>query len=256
MALHRKWSVLTALAPDVAIVPESAHPEIVASKCPAFDAASAVWVGENRNKGLAVFAFGDYSVELSAESAPENPWTPLIQVSGPVEFLLLAVWANNKRPHYHPRRGSPALRAIRQHGARLAAGDAVVAGDFNNNLIWDRPGRETNHALLVEELEQLGLASAYHAVTGEAHGEELQPTHYWLDRAAGGLTYHLDCCLVPRRWAAACSVTVGGFDEWMGSGLSDHVPVVVEMDVPRGAPPSWCGEQTGVLAKDARGPTR
>jgi hypothetical protein len=37
---------------------------------------------------------------------------------------------------------------------------------------------------------------------------------------------------VPRPWAGLISeLTVGSFEEWCGSGLSDHVPVVVDLDV-------------------------
>jgi hypothetical protein len=38
------------------------------------------------------------------------------------------------------------------------------------------------------------------------------------------------CHFVPRRWTTRLSrVIVGGFDEWVGAGLSDHVPLMVEI---------------------------
>ncbi len=100
-----------------------------------------------------------------------------------------------------------------------------------NNVIWDRPGWRINHRKLVEKLEALGLVSAYHEINGELQGQESQPTLYWRDRKRDGPTYHIDYIFVPRDWVGGVrSFSVGGFDDWVGSGLSDHVPLVMEVD--------------------------
>jgi hypothetical protein len=38
----------------------------------------------------------------------------------------------------------------------------VVAGDFNDNVLWDKPKRPNKHSINVSELNSLGLTSAYH----------------------------------------------------------------------------------------------
>ena len=78
----------------------------------------------------------------------------------------------------------------------------------------------------------MGLASAYHDNRGVAQGGESEPTHYWRDRTKDGPTYHIDYVFVPRQWLPRVrSVEVGGFEDWCGAGLSDHVPIVVDLDL-------------------------
>ncbi len=69
-------------------------------------------------------------------------------------------------------------------------------------------------------------------VYGISIGEELEPTHYWRDRTKHGPTYHIDYIFMPQGWVAAISeMSVGSFEDWSGKGLSDHVPLVIDIDV-------------------------
>jgi exodeoxyribonuclease III len=67
MALHRKFDALLRLRPDVAVICECAEPQRLA----AFGGGLAgcnlapVWIGDNRNKGLAVFTCNGYRAQLS-----------------------------------------------------------------------------------------------------------------------------------------------------------------------------------------------
>ena len=82
----------------------------------------------------------------------------------------------------------------------------------------------------VEILGGMGLISAYHAVTGEVHGREMVPTLYWRDRTREGPTYHIDYIFVPEPWLKDISdFSIGDFDDWCGNGLSDHVPIVIDL---------------------------
>ncbi|NNC43478.1 MAG: endonuclease/exonuclease/phosphatase family protein, partial [Acidimicrobiia bacterium] len=81
-------------------------------------------------------------------------------------------------------------------------------------------------------LEDRGLASVYHETTGEQQGQELTPTIYWRDRSEAGPTYHLDYIFPPTYWLKDVrEFNVGSFDNWCGSGLSDHLPLVVDVRV-------------------------
>jgi exodeoxyribonuclease-3 len=123
-------------------------------------------------------------------------------------------------------------RGLKKYKSFLSDGPAIVAGDFNNNVIWHKPGYWINHGISVAILESYGLVSAYHARTGEQQGEETMPTLYWRDRRKGGPTYHIDYVFLPRAWLDRIrGFDVGSFEEWCGSGLSDHVPVVADVDV-------------------------
>lgn len=47
-----------------------------------------------------------------------------------------------------------------------------------------------------------------------------------------GPTYHIDYVFLPTPWVAkARHLSVGTFVAWFGAGLSDHVPVTVDIDI-------------------------
>lgn len=54
--------------------------------------------------------------------------------------------------------------------------------------------------------------------------------------ARDGPTYHIDCVFLPTPWVGMASVGVGSFEAWCGAGFSDHVPVVVDVEI--GATPT------------------
>src|SRR4051812_48213831 len=145
MAVHRKLGALAELRPDIAIIPECANASTIAAKAgPLVN--SMAWVGTNPHKGLGVFGFGDYHVELSPTFDRQLQWIAPVEVHGPHSFFLLAAWCMN-----HPLRGDYPWRpyrqiepAIRHYAGQLRTGETVIAGDFNNNTTWDKPGRADN----------------------------------------------------------------------------------------------------------------
>ena len=106
----------------------------------------------------------------------------------------------------------------------------VVAGDLNNNVFWDVGERGSNFSNVVQAAAALDLVSAYHQPRSVEFGAEPDPTLYWQTRTRDGRSYHIDYCFLPRAWLPYVTVEVGTFDEWVGSGLSDHVPLVVDVD--------------------------
>ena len=232
MALHRKTEALFRLRPDIAVISECASPDVLAQRgADRLAEAPALWFGTNRHKGLGVFAFNGFELRRHEPFFPTLKYVLPVCVGGPRRFNLLAVWAQNAsggvtRKHQL----GPLRRALGKYREFLLSGPVVIGGDFNNNAIWDRPGWRINHMTKVALLEDLGLVSAYHALRGEAHGQEATPTHYWRDRKRDGPTYHIDFVFVPDGWLrSVCAFQVGTFDDWIGNGLSDHVPLLIEL---------------------------
>jgi len=233
MALHRKAEALLALRPDVAVISECAEPPRLRGRSDVdWIEAEPVWVGNNPNKGLAVFGFNGYRARLMPEYAAYLRYIVPVRVEGPSVFNLLAVWAQiaaagtNRKHQLGPLR-----RAIARYREFLAETPCFIAGDWNNNVFWDKPGWRTNHRGTVDSLERLGLVSAYHEVRGEAQGAETIPTLYWRDRRKDGPTYHIDYIFLSRALLPRIGhFEVGGFEAWCGNGLSDHVPLLVEIE--------------------------
>lgn len=233
MALHRKADALLALEPDVAVVSECADPAILRARgAPAvlLDTAP-IWIGDNPNKGLAVFTFNGFSARLDGAYLPYLRYIAPVHIEGPMRFRLLAAWAQNASAGTNRKHQlGPLRRSLGKYREFLDAHDVVVAGDLNNNVIWDRPGWRVNHVKVAEALAAMGLHSAYHAITGERPGAETAPTHYWRDRRKDGPTYHIDYIFAPGGWLDRVRhFSVGSFEDWCGNGLSDHVPLVLEV---------------------------
>jgi exodeoxyribonuclease-3 len=226
MALRRKADSLLACAPDIAVIQECARDDVEALG----ERGTFVWVGENPKKGLGIIARGDYRVRRHRFYRAQIPVIAPVQVEGPLRFNLLAVWACHHKPHSYDNGLGPLRRALRDYRSFLGAEAAVVTGDFNNHVRWDKPGRLNNHQLAVDDLARLRLASAYHAFHGAGQGGERHPTLYWRDRREDGPTYHIDYCFIPAAWTERLvEVRIGSFAEWVGARLSDHVPLIIDI---------------------------
>ncbi len=228
MAFHKKWQALLSLNPDIAILPECAAHAILKTKCPEFLPTSFEWIGENRQKGLGIATFGGYQLRTPFPLDPSLKWSLPLEVLGPCSFNLLAVWAKHDETFKSRSEQGPAIKSVIKYTEFLSRRDSVIAGDFNNNSIWDKKGKANNHQNLIDLLMRLGRVSAYHHLTGEAFGQETKPTLYWRDRKEDGPKYHIDYCFMPTEWANSTDLQVGSFDAWVAKGLSDHVPLLVK----------------------------
>lgn len=229
-----KLNALESLRPDIAIVPECESPHKLWGKQPLLAPIPMEWIGDNENKGLGVLAFNGYRIKRHPAYDPSLRWMLPVEVRGPLNFHLLAVWAANHRILQTEDEDLPSrpLEVVEHYRAFLTAAPAIVAGDFNNNVKWDKGKKAANHAHVVAGLERLGLVSAYHVGRGELHGNESLPTLYSRDRKPDGPKYHVDYCFLPLEWCSALrEIEVGTFDAWVGRGLSDHVPLIVDVPV-------------------------
>lgn len=238
MALHRhdKLDALLKLCPDIAVVPEAGDAEKVGPALASRGIASYEWVGNSPNKGLGVLARAPYRLSPALDLAGDQEWILPLRVTGPVSFTLLAVWAMNHRASNNEPRDNQLRQvdqAIQTHSAKLTQGPVVVAGDFNNAVYWDRPGKPDhrgNFAVTAQLLRDIGLVSAYHHAGDQElpFGDE-PPTLYWKTQKVDGPGYHIDYCFVPESWTVGLGVKMGTHGDWVASGLSDHVPLVIDI---------------------------
>lgn len=121
--------------------------------------------------------------------------------------------------------GGRTVRAIQAYRSLLDQRRSIVMGDFNNNLIWDTPGRP-EHQAVVELFAELGYQSVYPAHTGEPQGLELSPTLFWYRHPAR--PYHVDYCYVPGEWLSRVRLEIGAPDDWLDK--SDHMPLTLDLD--------------------------
>ena len=228
MAAQHKASDLVDLAPDIAVLAETADvPELGRGSLVRIG-----WAGRNPQKGLGVFARPGLVATVDGSWDPVREWFLPIHVELAGGIDVLAVWAMNHRSQEPgPRRGRT-HRALEHYGPLLARNRTLVIGDFNDNAQWDTL-RYPAFARTVGILAEAGYVSLYHARTGEAQGRETGASLYWYrhrDRP-----YLVDHAFVPASWLAHVRrFELGDPDRWLRS--SDHVPLIVELAMP---PTRW-----------------
>lgn len=230
---HRKLEALHALAPDVAIIAECCSLEILARKAPGLAPTSALWIGNNPNKGLGVFSFNAHRLVQDDAYDPSITYALPVRVTGPGQkvFHLMALWAHHGLAGTRMSTVGPTLQALAAYESFLRARPAIVAGDFNNHIRWDKAGKAWNHANTVAAFERLGFVSAYHQFLGLEQGGETHPTFYWRTRSVDGPTYHIDYVFMPETSVSRLqSVVVGTRADWITTGLSDHAPLILDFD--------------------------
>src|SRR5205085_12581065 len=133
--------------------------------------------GDNVRQGIAVVALPGYGLApLPTREVPR--FVIPVQVTGPVSFLLLAVWAKTDLDYRYVR---AVIRGVECYSDLIAAQPTVIVGDFNSNKIWDyKRASHLSHSALVRKLASLGLVSAYHRFFGEEQGAESRPTIHML----------------------------------------------------------------------------
>jgi exodeoxyribonuclease III len=231
MAFDRKYGALLHVRPDIAIIQECAKPDILARKAPTLQYSSVDWVGHADNKGMAVFAFGDYALQREPSYDASIKHVLPLKVTGPNDLSLLAVWAFMDSKYMKGRNDpGPMNKACDLYSGFLAGGNTVMAGDFNNHPKWDKPGHARNFAAMSDRLERFGMRSAYHFSANLVYGSEALPTHYWRDRKEDSpFNCHIDYAFAQEALLKDCRVEVGNYADWCGNGLSDHVPLVLDL---------------------------
>jgi exodeoxyribonuclease-3 len=226
-AFRRKHAFAQALRPDILIVPECERPSGLQQPLASPPVRSFEWFGTKPSKGLAVVSYGDYSLEVHPGYDPRHQWIVPLSVSGPVSFVLLAVWTLPLGV-YGGRYVRPLLEACETYKLLMTESEVVWAGDFNSNFIWDTPSRRYKFRDFVSLLGQNGLHSLYHQHRKCAHGEEPDETFYLYHHENKG--YHIDYVFASDRfYLHGVDVSIGSHSDW--SKRSDHAPLVCDFAV-------------------------
>lgn len=221
-ALRRKFLHLDALDADILVVQECEDPA-QSSEDYQLWASDYAWVGYGKNKGIGIFPRRGQSLErLDWPDGGFELFLP-VRIAGAID--VLGVWTQQATPASASYIGQ-FWHYLQLHRSALGR-NAIIAGDFNSNAIWDLPRRTWNHSDCVRELKELGFRSLYHHVLNEEQGQETYPTFY-LHRHETK-PYHLDFVFAheDRGDTIVSSLQVGWPSDWLT--LSDHMPIVVDL---------------------------
>jgi exodeoxyribonuclease III len=206
------------------------HPDLViVQECEKFEESpKTLWFGNNPKKGIGIFAYSDFKLEVHDKYSPSFRYVIPIKVSGPKNFNLFAVWAMNDTNDIKKRYIGQVYSALSYYD-ELLYHPSIIIGDFNWNAIWDiKPTYPLygNLSDVISILSNKGIRSIYHEFYGEDFGKEKIPTFYMHHNQ--NKPYHIDYCFVSSVFKASY-IEVGNFSDWIGK--SDHVPIVLGLDL-------------------------
>jgi len=214
----KKLAALEQLQPDLAVIAEALAPPEQTDQVR--------WFPSNASRlGIQVRAFNGLRLARVRKAAADLPncVAPLRVTGGPVDFNLLAVWTW-PAPSYT----KAFLNGLAAYARLLQRGPTIVAGDFNGNPVFDKPGARMKWWTLgFEQLHAAGLVSAYHRHHAVPYGREEHATHHFLRKPER--PFHIDFCFVPQAWAERrLAVQIPRDSPWQA--LSDHFPLVVDTE--------------------------
>ncbi|MEH6490233.1 endonuclease/exonuclease/phosphatase family protein [Hyphomonas oceanitis] len=212
----KKQDAFQALAPDLAIICE-----ITQKDSELIENADVQWVGNFGAKGMALMGFNGWSLDRLHESADQHVLTAVAS-RGEHRLTLVGVWTLPVKSNYI----RPIISALDQVSS-LLTGDVILAGDFNANPVWKtKPSFEDARTRLLD----LGLTSLWHERSGEPHGGESMPTLFWKWNETN--PFHIDYIFATEGLRErCCGMTIGTYQEWVGSKISDHVPLIADFDL-------------------------
>lgn len=207
-----KYQIISELNADIYVIQECEDPAAYPNSPYSKFAGNYLWTGEHRNKGLGIFAKENLPIHL-------NNWEKyclrnFLSVNVDNSFDLVAVWAckpyieeyyiyqNINLPKYNDR--------------------TVIIGDFNSNAMWDKKHYTRTHSAVVQQLQAIGLHSAYHITEEEKQGEESTYTFYLYRHLDRG--YHIDHCFTSPKNIQKYQIC--NYESWLN--LSDHIPIILD----------------------------
>lgn len=226
MAFRKKYEEILPYNPDLLIVSECENPDKFTNKF--YD--NVFWIGDNKNKGLAVFSFNGLEIKIH-ESYCENYKYVLPIVINDKAINLIAIWSQNNKEDPRRRYIGEVWQSLNYYKEMLKF-PTIIAGDFNWNVIWDEeyPKYPLHGTLtdVINLLKQFEIFSMYHTFTNMNFGVEKEPTLYF--RKNRQTPYHIDYIFAPIDFIkSGKAFSVGKYEDWIS--LSDHMPLIAEMEL-------------------------
>lgn len=236
-AFRKKSDFLQDIDWDVAVIQECENP----AECKGFVKNEGLcdflgnykWIGDNKNKGLAVFArnnnikiderYSNISSEFCkyGDSEHKLKYFLPVQING---HTIIACWCHTGDERHFRYIGQCWKYLLLN--SNLIDSKTLFIGDFNANKIWDYETGWWGFSAVNEMLNKKGLYSFYHYSTKEEFGKELTPTFY-LQRNRQKC-YHIDYAYGnPKTLRGIEILEIPNIDE--KALLSDHFPIYVEV---------------------------
>lgn len=228
-AYRKKYHFIKDINPDIQVIQECENPKYSTKEYKNW-ATNYLWIGNNKNKGLAIFAKDGIQLEqLNWSDINHKYKNEQLESFLPClinnRTILIAVWTKKANSEVFGYIGQ-LWKYLQLHKEKLKDRETIIIGDLNSNSVWDKWDRWWNHCDVVKELEELNILSLYHKLKNEKQGEETIPTFY-LQRKLEK-SYHIDYCFVSENLINKNTrLDILDYKRWLE--VSDHVPIVSEI---------------------------
>jgi exodeoxyribonuclease III len=182
-----------------------------------------IWVGDNSNKGIGIFSYLNYKLELHNEFNSNFRYIIPLKVTGDRNFNLLSIWAMNSKEKYVGQ-----IWQVMNHYQKLLGDESMLIEDFNSSTLFDynKSNAIKKHSDVVNYLNDKNITSLYHAQYNERQGEETKPTYFI--RRNIKTSYHIDYCFSSGGLVSnGSNFTIGDYKDWID--LSDHSPIIIDI---------------------------
>ncbi|MBK7038045.1 MAG: endonuclease/exonuclease/phosphatase family protein [Bacteroidetes bacterium] len=225
-ALRNKFEHLSELNADIYLIQECENPQSVKHQQYISWAGNHLWKGDNKNKGLGIFAKNKTNLELidwscTYKNHDVKHFLPCLINN---DIQVINIWTSqNKSPNFgYIGQLWKYLEINKSHFRKI-----ILAGDFNSNTIWDEWDRWWNHSDVVDDLSKLNIHSLYHRYFKEEQGKESKST-FFLHRNRVK-PYHIDYIFASQEIEnKMLNFEIADMDKWLM--YSDHIPVVCEIN--------------------------
>ncbi len=216
-AFRNKFTFLQNLLPDVCVVQECEDPTRSASDSYREWSANSLWIGDNKNRGLGIFAKPHIRLEPVALDANGLETFLPCRIDG--SMTLLGVWTR-RTESYDFRYIGQLWKYLNLHAEALRTKTSIVMGDFNSNVIWDKRHAAASHTRVVQQLSNIGLESLYHYAQLVPQGKERDATFFrqWNLKKP----YHIDYVFILKNLLSSSTIEIGNSSAWLK--YSDHMP--------------------------------
>ena len=172
LKFKQKFELISSYDPDICFVQECEN-----LNTDFFPGYKFFWTGRNENKGLGILTKGDDFIIDESHNKNLINFLPITSKS----LKLLGVWSfNHRASKFGSDVSGNTIDAINFYRDWFGEENerCIVAGDFNNSIIWDKKDNENNFNNINDHFMNLGFASNYHSLKKEIFGKESSATFY------------------------------------------------------------------------------
>ena len=158
LKFKQKFELISSYDPDICFVQECEN-----LNSDFFPGYKYFWTGRNENKGLGVLTKkNDFYIDESHNTDLIN-FLPIKSDN----LKLLGVWSfNHRASKFGSDVSGNTIDAINFYRDWFGGENerCIVAGDFNNSIIWDKTGNDNNFNNINDHFVELGFVSNYHSL--------------------------------------------------------------------------------------------